>query len=327
MQPGSFEEIRDLVFTRNELLRTGVSEREITRLVREGSILRLARGLYATAQGLEKLNPEGRHLAHVFAINRTMRAEGPFASNSAAVLHSLPLYRFTSARPQVLVTHRESAANTRYVARRVAPCKDAELSIVGGVGCTNLERTVLDLARFEAPERSLACADAAIQLKFPADRGDDLASAVQVWKQGLLEQLARMHRGRGVKRAAEVIRLADGSADSPLESVARLRFTNAGYDVATQVKVAFPSGEKYYVDFELLGLNILCEVDGKVKYTNAALRRGISAEEIVYEEKRRADRIEGRTKKRLVRLGAAELRTQSSFAVWLRDFGIPLPRR
>ncbi|WP_244304646.1 hypothetical protein [Leucobacter viscericola] len=134
-----------------------------------------------------------------------------------------------------------------------------------------------------------------------------------------------MPGARGVGRATKVLRLADGSADSPLESVARLRFHEAGYDIATQVKVESPFGGFYFVDLEILGLGVLCEVDGKVKYTNAEIRQGQTADEVVYEEKRRSNWIEGRTQKRLLRLGARELATPATFAKWLRDFEVPAP--
>lgn len=264
-------------------------------------------------------------MAQVFATSMTMRTASPFSSHSAAALFGLPLYRFNTARAQVLVSHRTSATSTKYVERRVAPCDDTELSIIGGVRCTDLERTVLDLARFETLERALACADAAIRLRFPADRGHEIPVAAQSWQQSLVDPLGGMRGARGVKRAAEVIRLADGGADSPLESVARLRFITAGYRVATQVRVPSRTRGNYYVDLELLGLGILCEVDGKVKYTNAGMRRGMNADEVVYAEKRRSNWIEGQTGMHVVRLGAPEVRTQESFTRWLRDFNVPPP--
>ena len=314
-----------LVRTRAQLLRDGISERDITQLVRDGSVIRLSRGLYASGQTLEKFSAEDRHVVTVFASARTMRREYPFASHSAAALHGLPLFHFENARPQVLIPNRANSSSNRMVERRVATCQESDLTLLEGVRCTNLERTVLDMARLDTPERAIACADAAIRLRFPIRRGHASSDRAVAWRDDLLGRLSTMPGSRGVRRAAEVIQCADGSADSPLESVARWRFLSRGYQVDTQVAVAGPSGKTYVVDLELLGLGVLCEVDGKSKYTDSNLRNDQTPAEVVYAEKQRADWIEGTTGKRIVRLGYKELVTNAAFAEWLRAFHVPQP--
>ncbi|QIM16852.1 type IV toxin-antitoxin system AbiEi family antitoxin domain-containing protein [Leucobacter insecticola] len=315
-----------LILTRSELLLSGLKERGIARQVRDGVLLRLTKGLYVVAESLQSLTPEERHLVMVFAVATTMRTESLFSSYSAAALWGLPLYEFRAAPPQTLVSHTVNVSNTRTVVRRVAHYSDAEVAKIGGVYCTSLPRTILDLARLDTPERAIACADAAMSLLFPVDRGAGMSDAAQVWRQELLDQLGRERGGRGVRRAANVIRLADGSADSPLESVARLRFVSHGYAVASQVEVPAPGGHRYHIDLELLGLGIFCEVDGKQKYTEPEFRGGLTAEEVVFREKKRAEWIENKTRKRVHRLGYAELRTPATFTRWLRDARIPAPR-
>lgn len=327
MHARTIEKLREIIRPRSQFLRSGLSERQLARLLQGGTILRLSRGHYAIAEDLKGLTPEGRHLVSIVATAMTRQVENPFASYSAAVLLGLPLYNFRNARPQVLVSHRPSASNTTYVVCRVGKCQESELTYIEGLLCTNLERTVIDIARFDTPERALTCADAAIRLRFPVARGETITPKGEAWKQELLRKLDGMRGARGIRRATDVLRLADGSADSPLESVARLRFDAFGYEVSSQIAVPSPTGGFYYVDLELLGLNILCEIDGKVKYTDAQVRHGMTADEVVYDEKRRSNWIEGKTQKRLLRVGSRELSTPEAFAQWLRDFDVPAPRR
>lgn len=297
----------------------------MTELVRDGSVIRLSRGLYASGQALEKLSPEDRHVVTVFASARTMRLAYPFASHSAAALHGLPLFHFDRARPQVLIPNRANSSSNRMIERRVAKCQDSELILLEGVRCTNLERTVLDIARLDTAERAIACADAAIRQRFPVRRGHSRFDRVSAWRDELLERLSVLPGSRGVRRAADVIRRADGSADSPLESVARWRFLSHGYEIDAQVSVEAPHGKTYFVDLELRGLDVLCEVDGKSKYTDSDLRNEHTPAEVVYAEKRRSDWIEGTTGKRVVRLGYKELVTDAAFVEWLRSFRVPRP--
>lgn len=320
------EMIRSLIYTRAQLLGGGITEHELGRSVRDGSLLRVSRGLYCLSAHARELKPEDRHLISVVAAAKTQRIRSPFASHSAAALLGLPLYRFRAARPQILVAHSASASNTNVVQRRVGQCSESELTAVGGVLCTNIDRTVVDMARFDTPERALACADAAIRIKFPVRRGEKMSHNAKSWKQHLTTQLAEVPGKRGVRRAADVLRLADGSADSPLESVGRWRFETAGYEVAAQVRVPSPDGGYCYVDLELLGLGILCEIDGKIKYTDPNMLGDLAPGEAVFQEKKRSEWIEGATGKRLIRLGSAELDAQRTFTQWLREFRVPPPR-
>lgn len=254
-----------------------------------------------------------------------MRRNFPFASHSAAALLRLPLFHFDHARPQILIPNRANSSSNRMVERRVAKCQDSDLIVVSGARCTNLERTVLDIARLDTAERAIVCADAAIRQRFPVRRGQPMSDRARAWRGDLLGRLREMPGSRGVQRAAEVIQLADGSADSPLESVARWRFWSHGYEVDTQVSVDGPNGKTYVVDLELRGRGVLCEVDGKSKYTDSDLRNDRTPAEVVYAEKRRADWVEGTTGNRIVRLGYKELVTDAAFTEWLQAFRLPPP--
>ena len=120
-----------------------------------------------------------------------------------------------------------------------------------------------------------------------------------------------------------LLELADGRSESPLESLARYRFMQAGYAVDSQVPVASPNGGRFFVDLELVGLQVFCEVDGRGKYTDP---RDRSLENVLREEKERADWIVATTGKRLVRIEMNALVDESRFAEWRRAHLIPATR-
>lgn len=325
MAPREINALGSLIRTRAQLLASGASDRGITQGVRAGALLRLSRGFYLRVGEVADLSPEDRHVLQILAVARSTRTDFPFAGHSAASLHRLPLFQFRSARPLVLIPNRAYASSTRCVERRVSVCTSDDLTRASGIRCTSLERTVLDLARHATPERAIVCADAAARARIPEVQGRVPWEALREWQDALLGRLRGYAGHRGVRRAADIVRAIDGGAESPLESVARWRFINHGYAVDTQVPVPSPNGGTYRVDLELRGFGILCEVDGRAKYTSADLRSGRTADEIVYAEKRRADWIEGTTGKRIVRIAAPELVSDAAFRAWLVSFRIPAP--
>lgn len=117
-----------------------------------------------------------------------------------------------------------------------------------GVAVTTVARTLVDLGR--------------------TDRFDALMAADAALREGLTDEDAiaaalRSAAGRwGVRRARDVLALADARAESPLESYGRLRLHDAG----------FPTPEpqywigQYRVDLAWPELGLVIEFDGKVKY-------------------------------------------------------------
>lgn len=90
-----------------------------------------------------------------------------------------------------------------------------------------------------------------------------------------------------------------------------------------QVGVPAPRGGHYRVDLELLHQQTLVEVDGRAKYRGNGETHG---EAILYAEKQRHDWITGTTGKRLIRWGAADVRSTRHLAERLRAFRITIPR-
>ncbi|GAB2555659.1 hypothetical protein [Leucobacter ruminantium] len=287
--------------------------------------VRLGRGAALPAELWRALQPEDRHLARVLATHRRASCPPVFSGVSAAVLHGWPLYE--SGDPPVLVTTRTEGTNrnTAGVVRRRAHLEPHEVVEVNGLLCTSPDRTLLDLARFDRPETAVSCADAYLRDRFRIRRDID-ESGLDEWRAIMQERLARLRGRRGVRRAREPLEVADPRTDSPLESVSHLYLSRFGFEVALQVPVRSPRGGNYLIDFEFLGLGCFGECDGKQKYLDVEVRGEMTADEVLYRERRRQNWVEATTRKAVFRWGWPEIATELVFASVLDAFGLPIPR-
>lgn len=288
-------------------------------------VVRLGRGRYIPADLWNTLSPEQRHLAQMLAFG-SRTAHGPvFSHISAAVLFGLPL-RDASVQP-VHVTAASNGASRRRagLVRHRAALGPGDVVTVGGLLCTAPDRTILDIARFMAPETAIACADAYLRARFRVGRHID-EEFLGRWREDMKMRIRRHCGERGIARARDLLKVSDPRTDSVLESVSHLYLRRFGFEIELQVPVVIPGGQTYYADFEFRGLDRFGECDGKLKYVDSRLRGGESAEEVVYREKRRRDLIEGVTNKRIVRWGWREISSEGAFARMLDGFGIGIPR-
>lgn len=279
--------------------------------------------------------PESQLLTRVIACSSLQRQPGYWCLESAAVLHGLPLYRFTGNRPHLMLPGANATTHSPIVERRAGTLREGEFGSMHGFPCTSLERTLFDLSRLSDPARAYACANAAMRSRFPRDRSDDMSTGAVAWRSGLLARLQEARGERGVRRARELIHAVDGSAESVLEAVAHQRFRALGYAISTQVRVTAPSGGNYFMDLELNGLGVFCEVDGRIKYLGADAASPSHAQEpvgerleaILVREKAREDWVRGVTGYRVIRLTARDLSSLDALRSRLIAFRIPVPVR
>ena len=123
-----------------------------------------------------------------------------------------------------------------------------------GVPATSLARTVVDVARRHPLRTGLVVADAALR------RGMEPAAAAEV--------LSRSSRRPGARRAAEALRLGDGRAENPLESLGRWAVHELGLPVfEPQVEVRDEHGRFLArVDGAWKEERTVLELDGRGKY-------------------------------------------------------------
>jgi hypothetical protein len=318
-------ELAQMLVSRTRLLAAGVGSRKIGLRARDGDLAVVRRGWFAEKALVDGLWPESRHLLHVLAVARDGQGVGIASHASAAVLHGLPLYRVRSARVHLTTDAPRRIASGPDVFRHVAPLPPTDVTTVGGVMCTTLERTVFDCVRSLSLEAAVSIADAAERSMAFRHREWD-QDAADRWRHGLRLRIERASGARGIRGARFVADFANGNAQLPLESVSRLQLHRLGFRaVRLQVPVAAPDGGWYFVDLGLDDIKTFGECDGEGKYRDEAMRSGRSLEQVLLDEKSREDWIRGTTGWRLIRWGDRAAASVQAFATRLRAFGIPIP--
>ena len=238
------------LITRQQALAAGWSQDRLDRHVREGRLVRRGPGVYAGAVPQDGV---AAHAQLVRAWQLGKRGEWFAARRSAAVLLQLPLLGRSPALPQLVRDQLPRATRARDRHARVAPLPYDERVLVDGVPSTSPARTVVDLARAETPRSALIVADAALR------RGLDPAE--------LQRALDRQCRWPGVAKAREVLGLADGRAESPLESLTRWACLREQLpEVEPQVLLYRWDELVARLDLVLRGQLLVLEPDGAVKF-------------------------------------------------------------
>lgn len=310
---------------RREIVALGeLSDGELAARILSRRLTRLARGAYIEHALWQGLFPEERLLAVTIAHAKLHRSRGwVFARESAAVLWGLPLFDLRSLRVHLSVSPDSPGRSSRPVARHVETLRSGDVIEVAGVRLTSLQRTMLDLAHSAPQETAVGAVDAGLRRLFPLHRGGNLA-ALEDWREEQSRKLEGSWRP-GVRSAREVLRIADGNAESVIESVSRLQLTRLRVPHDMQVPVFVGRRAAYWMDFEFLGQSVFGEVDGSAKYLDPELLAGQTPGEVVLAEKRREDEVRGLTGKRVVRWDIRHVGSARALGQRLTDFGISIP--
>ncbi|MGY1697205.1 hypothetical protein ACI780_20080 [Geodermatophilus sp. SYSU D00814] len=265
------------VFTVDDARRAGYRPDDVRSAVRTRAWHRLRRGVYVpTARWLATAeDPRARHLL-VCAAALAVLDPGPVLSHaSAARFHGLVLPR--EVDDDVRLTHADEWRCGRgyRIAAAALPAEDVVDD--GAFRVTTAARTLVDCARDWSLVDAVVAMDAAMQ-------------GQQVGRGALQAAVLRQTHWVGIGAAARALGLADGRAESPLETRGRLALLQAGLPrPELQVELHGPRGFLGRVDAWYEEAALAVEFDGRVKY--AAPRDGRSPEAVLWDEKRREDRI------------------------------------
>ena len=260
----------------SDLKRDGFSSDDIARICRDGSLARVRRGAYGPPiqPGTQA---EDRHLQVIMGTLPQLRGAAVLSHGSAAVVHGLPTW--TSALDRVHITRPRTGGGAMrgVVTIHTSALPVSHVAEVHGLTVTSLERTIADLGRTLPIEQAVAAADRAVGSGLDVDELERALSCQRGWP--------------GVPRARQVGRLLDGLAESPGESVSRVRCWQAGLPAPTLQFVVRREGvEIARCDFGWEEQRTLGEFDGKIKY-GRLLRPGETAQDVVYREKLREDAL------------------------------------
>jgi len=250
------------IVTTAELTAAGFSDDRIKTLARRGDLHMVCRGAYADGSRARELLvlAGGKQLLRVAA---AVAVTGPCAvasHESAAYLHSIDLLDAPDAAVLTCPQRRNWHARAG-IRLHVADMPAEHVTTVVGLPVTTPARTVIDLARALTFREGVVAADSALHRKL-------------VTKPGLATVLASSKRWPGVRRAAAVIDFADGLAESPLESIARVAFSDCGLPPPElQVWLGGTVEPVGRVDFYWRQYRTIAEVDGAGKYADPGRAR------------------------------------------------------
>lgn len=278
------------VFTSQEALAAGYVVDDVKAALRSGRWVRLRKGVYTTRERLAAADDRDRHLLNCVAVLLSL-GHGPVLSHSSAArLHGLLVPQRESGDVRTTSVDQWRRGRGYRVARAALPPDD--VVPWSTFTTTTVARTLIDCAREWPQLQAVIAIDAALN--------DGLVRRAEL--QGAVH--SARHR-TGASAAARTLGLSDGRAESPLETEGRLALLAAGLPAPElQVELHDARGFVARVDAWYEDAALALEFDGRVKYLDP--RGGRSPGEVLWEEKRREDRVR-RLDVRFVRIAKADL--------------------
>lgn len=224
---------------------------------------------------------------------------------SAAAMHGLALWDVDLS--QVHVTRLDGAAGRAEAGVRYhqGGCLASDLVEVDGVPCVSRARAAVEVSLLCSVESAVVTLDSALRRECTLEE--------------LAARTALMHQWPGARRLNVALRLADGRAESVGES--RTRYLCYLYNLPApelQFEVYDDHGNLAGIaDFAWPDHQLLGEFDGRVKY-GRLLRPGEEAQDAVFREKRREDRLRELTQWSMVRLTWGDLHSGAATAERIR---------
>ena len=266
------------VFTAADVRRAGLAPIDVQSALRRGEWDRLRQGVYvergvlqdATARG-----PAARHRLDCAAVLLCLGGRPALSHSSAATSSGLVVPPTTGELVRLTDEGQWRRGRGYSVMRARLPADDVRVQEPFRV--TAPARTLVDCAREWPLADAVVAMDAALHGRLVT--AGELRAAV----------LAQTHWS-GIGAAARAAGLADGRAESPLETSGRLRIVGFGLPTPElQTDLFGPRGFLGRVDAWYEDAAVAVEFDGRVKYTDPS--GGRTAAQVLWDEKRREDAI------------------------------------
>lgn len=277
------------VLLRRDALSHGIDDNALRRLVKTGSLVRIRQGAYALAPIWETASDRTRHELRSEAVMRQYDDHVVLSHTSAVIQHGGPTWGLDLS--SVHLTHLTGGGRKGAgVVHHHGACRVEDLTRIDDRWVTSPTRTLLDTASVARPEAAVVIASDFMH------RG--LTSMPEILKMEGARQLWPNSLGVNV-----VLHVADGRFESVGECrSAYLMWAQGLPTPVPQWEIHLPDGRLLArVDFAWPEARLLCEFDGRIKYT--ALRRpNETIEQAVLREKRREEAILELTGWRIIRL-------------------------
>ena len=279
------------VALRREMIALGATDRELAASLRHGVLRRVRQGAYTTPDRWDTVTNVARHKLMCTAVMRSLGPRVALSHTSSLVMQNVPVW---AANLDVVHVTRLDGGIGRTdagVHHHEGEVREAELvTTAGGLAATCAARAVIEHGTLHSIESALVSADAALHMGRCSD-------------QELAEQHASMEHWPGTLRTHLVVRLADGRSESPGETRSRYLCWRHGLPAPElQFEVYDELGQLVGIsDFAWPEHRLLGEFDGRMKY-GRGLTPGQDPSEVVFNEKRREDRLREITQWAMIRL-------------------------
>jgi Transcriptional regulator, AbiEi antitoxin len=293
------------VLLRRDALSHGIDDNALRRLVKRGFLVRIRQGAYALTPIWETVSDRTRHEMRSEAVMRQYDDHVALSHVSAVVQHGGPTWGLDLS--SVHLTHLTGGGRKGAgVVHHHGGCRVQDLTRIDDHWVTSPARTVLDTASVASPEVAVVVASDLMH------RG--LTSMSEIVKMEGARQLWPNSLGVNV-----MLHLADSRLESVGEGRSWHLFWAQGLPAPVpQWEIYLPDGRLLArVDFAWPEGRLLCEFDGRIKYTG--LRRpNETIEQAVLREKRREEAILELTGWRIIRLTWEDLANPAATAARIR---------
>jgi hypothetical protein len=263
------------IFTTHDLAAQGVSEREVRTAIRSGTWVRLRTGVFVRAGDLAEVQRTGRRpgLDALAVMTSLARPSAVLSGATAAWMWGLPRPRTGTEIVHLTDPYRWRRGRGWLMTRAALP--DDEVTVHGAYRVTTAARTVVDVARAWSEVHAVAAMDAALLRRLTT-------------RDEVRRVLDRQMSVPGIPRAVRALALADGRAESWLETCGRLSFAALGLPpYVPQVELWVEGRLLKVVDGWYAEPALAIEFDGRVKYRRPGYGR--TPGEVLWEEKRTED--------------------------------------
>lgn len=254
----------DGIFTRQDALRVGLTDKVLIAGLRRRMIVRICRAAYMSPETRAK--GEERRLLARAALR--VYDDAALMGGAAVAAHGVALFEVPVVRTDIARPVRREAATAQL---RIRPLRDA----------------VVDTAWGPATELAAALVQLTLDRGVPAGVAamDDALHRELVTREELDTEYGRIRRWPHASRVRCALAWSDGDAESVGESITRVILLGAGWPVESQVPIADQDGVVFArADLGIAGTRVLLEFDGKVKYSDGG-------PDALFREKKREDRI------------------------------------
>lgn len=247
----------DAPFTATMARQQGINANQLTRLVQEGFLRRVLKGVYVATQVSDSLT------LRTDALRLVVPEGGVVTDRTAGWLHGArmilapndhlvvpPVAVFMTA-PGLRLRNDVCASGERTLEAR-------DITTVRGIRVTTPLRTACDLGRLLHKDQAFAALDSLLGLG-------------AFTRTDLVREVRRFRGYRGVIQLRALAPLADPRAESPGESILRLRWLEVpGLPrPEPQLAVDGPNGASYYLDLGVEALRFAAEYDGEAFHGEA----------------------------------------------------------